>query len=173
MAPGQVGKPPAHLIKEIGELLEENKFGCIGTGIGSDIKNTNELKVLGFKETMASADKDDSKASVDHEHEWMLKNGAWEVVDCHNILQGADIIDSMWAMKKKANGEYHARLATRGFKQAQGKYVVYCNISSPVIHDITVHIMLVLVLMGNMIAHLVDVNGDLCQANSSLLKIFT
>ena len=80
-------------------------------------------------------------------------------MDQHNIPQGADIFDSTWAMKKKANGEYHARLATRGFKQTQGKSFVHHNISSLVEHDITVRIILVLTLMENMITHLVGVNG--------------
>ena len=33
------------------------------------------------------------------------------------------------------------------------------KISSPVMYDITVRIVLVLMLMGNMVTHLVDVNG--------------
>ena len=62
-------------------------------------------------------------------------------------------------MKKKVNGDYRARLAARGFKQTQGKSFVHHDISSPVIHDITVQIMLVLMLMGNMVAYLVGVNS--------------
>ena len=68
-------------------------------------------------------------------------------------------ISLTWAMKKKANGEYQVRLAARGFKQTQGKSFIYHYISSPVMHDITVRIMLVLMLMGNMLAHLVNING--------------
>ena len=98
-------------------MLEENEFGCVGASIGSGIENTNEPKVLGFDEAMASADKADWEASVNHEHKHMIKNGVWKVVDEHNIPTGADIIDSTWEMKKKANGEYQARLAARGFKQ--------------------------------------------------------
>ena len=60
---------------------------------------------------------------------------------------------------KKANGEYQARLASRGFKQTQGKSFVHHDISSPAVDDITVRIVLVLILMGNMITHLVDVNS--------------
>ena len=60
--------------------------------------------------------------------------------------------------QKKANGEYHAQLATRGFKQTLGKSFIHHDISSPVMHDITV-IVWFLMLMGNMITHLVDVNG--------------
>ena len=66
---------------------------------------------------MASMEKTNWQASVNHEHEQMLKNDVWEVVDKNNIPPGADIIDSTWAMKKKANGEYWARLVA---KQAQG-----------------------------------------------------
>ena len=61
--------------------------------------------------------------------------------------------------EEKGYGEYRARLAARGFKQTQGKSFVHHNISSPVVHDIMVQIVLVLMLMGNMVAHLVDVNG--------------
>ena len=92
-----VSKSPACLIKKISEaaltaaeqnyyfapseLLEENEFGCVGAGIGSGIDNTNKLKVLSFEEAMASTDKMNWQASVDCEHECIIKNGVWEVVD--------------------------------------------------------------------------------------------
>ena len=41
----------------------------------------------------------------------------------------------------------------------QGKSFVHHDISSPVVHDITVHIMLVLMLIGKLAVHLVEVNG--------------
>ena len=153
--------------------MEENEFGCLGACIGSGIENTNELKVLSFEEAMASTNKMDWQASVDHEHEHMIKNGVWEVVDKHNVPPGADIIDSMLAMKKKANGEYQARLATRGFKQTQVKSFVHHNISSPVMHDITARITLVQMVMDNMVAHLVDVNSAFWLANSNQMKRYT
>ena len=93
IASGWVSKPPACLIKGIGEatltaaeinyyfalgeLFEENKYGCIGTGIGSGINNTNELKVLSFDKAMALHDKDNWQASVDREHGQILKNSVW------------------------------------------------------------------------------------------------
>ena len=66
----------------------------------------------------------------------MIKNKVWTVVKKKDVLKIADIIDSTWAMKKKANGQYHACLAARGFKQTHGKSFVYHNISSLVVHDI-------------------------------------
>ena len=80
--------------------MEENEFGCIGTDIGSGIENTNELKVLGFEEAMASSEKMDWQATVDCKHVHMITNGVWEVVDKPNVSPGANIIDSTWAIKK-------------------------------------------------------------------------
>ena len=51
-------------------------------------------------------------------------------------------------MKKKANGQYRARLVARGFKQTHGKSFEYHDISSPVVHDITVRIVLTILLMS-------------------------
>ena len=62
-------------------------------------------------------------------------------------------------MKKKANGQYQARLAARGFKKTHGKSFEYHDISSPVVHDITVRIVLTILLMSGWAAHIVDVNG--------------
>ena len=68
-------------------------------------------------------------------------------------------VDSMWAIKKKAYGDYRAWLVAQGFKQTQGNSFIDHDISSPVVHDIMVQIVLVLMLMGSVAAHLVDVNG--------------
>ena len=108
-------------------MLEENEYGCVGAGIGigSRIDNMNELTVLGLDEAMVSPDRDEWQASVEIKHTRMLKNGVWEVVDQNNVPQGSNIIDSTWALKKKANGNYRAHLAARGFKQTQGKSFVH------------------------------------------------
>ena len=89
----------------------------------------------------------------------MMKNKVWMVVKKKDIPKNAYIIDSTWAMKKKANGQYRARLAARGFKQTHGKSFEYHDISSPIVHDITVHIVLTILLMSGWAAHIVDVNG--------------
>ena len=73
--------------------------------------------------------------------------------------KNVDIVDSTCAMKKKANGQYCACLAARGFKQTHGKSFEYHDISSPVVHDITVHIVLSILLMSGWTAHIGDMNG--------------
>ena len=138
-------------------MLEEQEDGCVGMGIGSGMDNTNKLKVLGYEEAMETADKANWEASVDCEHECMLKNNVWEVVDGNNQPHGVDIINSTCVMKNMVNGEYHVRVAARGFKQTHCKSFIHHNISSPVVHEIPVRTVSVLMLMGNMEAHLVDV----------------
>ena len=108
---------------------------------------------------MKCNDKKEWEKSINKEHDRMIKNQVWTVVKKKDVLKNADIIDSTWAMKKKANGQYHACLAARGFKQTYGKSFVYHNISSPVVHDITEHVVLTMLLMSGWVAHIVDVNG--------------
>ena len=74
-------------------------------------------------------------------------------------LADADVMDSTWAMKKKASGVYHACLVARGFKQCAGVSYDPCDIMSPVVHEITVCIMLVLMIMSLWHAEVIDVKG--------------
>ena len=142
------------------ELCDEiDEYGCVGAGISMGINNTHELKVLDYDGAMASNDSDKWEESVAQEHERMVKNKVWKFVRLEDVPEDVDIINSTWAMKKKANGDYRSRLAAQGFKQTQGKSFVHHNISSPVVHDITVCIVLVLMLMGKLAVYLVDVNG--------------
>ena len=68
------------------------------------------------------------------------------VIKKKDVSKNVDNIDSTWAMKKKANGQYRTCLAARGFKQTHGKSFEYHDISSPVVHDIAVHIVLTIFL---------------------------
>ena len=89
----------------------------------------------------------------------MEDNGIFEAVPIPQVPANADVIDSTWAMKKKANGVYRARWAARGFKQRAGVSYNPRNIMSPVVHEITVRIMLVLMIMALWHAEIIDVKG--------------
>ena len=75
---------------------------------------------MGYDEAMNQDDRDEWEKSIENEHERMKTNDVWESVPRSADPDDADIIDSTWAMKKKASGVYRARLATRGFKQRPG-----------------------------------------------------
>ena len=143
----------------LSEYLDWGEYGCVSAGIGSGILNTNELKVIGYDEAMQRKDRKQWLKSINEEYDRMIKNKVWTVIKKKDVLKNADIIDSTWAMKKKANGQHCARLAARGFKQTHGKSFEYHDILSPVVHDIAVHIVLTILLMSGWAAHIVDVNG--------------
>ena len=73
--------------------------------------------------------------------------------------EGAKIITSTWAMKKKANGTFRARLNARGFEQVEGVHYHESNIASPVTNDMSIRIIMVLALMAAWTAKIVDVKG--------------
>ena len=75
------------------------------------INNTHELKVLYYDGAMASNDSDKWEESVAQEHERMVKNKVWKFVRLEDVPEDVDVINSTWAIKKKANGDYRARLA--------------------------------------------------------------
>ena len=60
-------------------------------------------------------------------------------------------------MKKQASGVYHARLVARGFKQHDGVSYDPHDTMSPAVHEITVCIMLVIMIMALWHAEIIDV----------------
>ena len=95
----------------------------------------------------------------------MEDNGVFEAVPISQVPANADMINSTWAMKKKASGVYCARLAARGFKQRAGVSYDPHDIMSPVVHEITMRIMLVLMIMALWHAEIIDVKGAFLKAS--------
>ena len=138
---------------EIGELA------CVGAGIGGGFMNTNELHVMKFDEAMATADKDKWQKAVNEEHDCMTKCNVWKPVKIKEVPEGAKVISSTWAMKKKANGVHHACINARGFEQVDGEHYDSQMKGSPVVSHVMIMIMLIIMLMAGMYSHLLDVNG--------------
>ena len=99
---------------------QQHELGLVGAGLGEGIANTRELKVLSYAEAMERPERPKWDESVGEEHQRMEDNGVYEAVPISQVPANADVIDSTLAMKKKASGVYHARLAARGFKQRAG-----------------------------------------------------
>jgi hypothetical protein len=95
---------------------------CVGARIGGRFENTAELHIMKYDEAMATKDVKEWHDAVGDEHNCMLKHEVFEVVDIKNVPDDATILTSTWAMKKKANGTFHARLNTRGFEQIDGEH---------------------------------------------------
>ena len=90
----------------------------------------------------------------------------WTPRRMKDVPSGAKFITSTWAMKKKTNGTYRARLNVRGFQKVEGVHYYAADIASPVTNDMSIRIVMVLTLMAGLIAKIVDVKGEFCMGNS-------
>jgi hypothetical protein len=68
-------------------------------------------------------------------------------------------------LKKKASGTYQTRLNAWGFEQVDGQHYDKTQISSPVVNEITVRMVLTLICMARWCAMLLDVEGAFLCGN--------
>ena len=106
--------------KDMIEEIRQYEFACVGAGIGGGFGNTEELKPLKYKEAMASNDKAKWAEAVKKEFNNMKDYEVWKAVPKEEVPEDAKILTSTWAMKKKANGTFRARLNARGFEEIDG-----------------------------------------------------
>jgi hypothetical protein len=139
--------------------MQNLEFANIGAGIGGGFDNTKEFKVMNYKEAINGPDGVRWKAEVENKYQQMLTIKVFEVVLRKDLPTGTKIIDSVWAMKKKSYGTLRGRMNARGFKQVEGQHYNVTTISSPVTNSATIRIVLMLMIMANMLAHVVDVKG--------------
>jgi hypothetical protein len=173
---GRTITKPTRLIEEmratvcdIGLTAAEEKYyetmwrisehGLVGAGIGGGFVDTNELHVMKYKEAMAGQDASKWEKAVEEEHDRMLKHRVWEPVPVKDLPNNSKVLTSTWAMKKKANGTYRARMNARGFEQINGVHYDETEKAAPVACEITIRIIMVLMVMASWWAELLDVQG--------------
>ena len=183
---GRVSRPPERLIEEIGGMgvaglnitalemqyllylmnLQMNEydrndiqFNLVGAGIGDGIANTKELRVMKFKEAMATNDSDKWLEAVEEEYKKMTGMNVWHSVNVDKLPRNSRVLSTTWAMKKKANGTYRARLTGRGYEQVEGVHYDSTATSSPVTNDMSIRIIMILGLMAGWDCQLKDVVG--------------
>ena len=57
-----------------------------------------------------------------NKHKRMVMKSIWKPLDKSDLPEGAKVIISTWAFKKKNIDTYHGRLIARGFEQIAGKH---------------------------------------------------
>jgi hypothetical protein len=95
----------------------------------------------------------------------MVKNQVWRAVPKRDVPKNTKVMSSTWAMQKKSNGTYRARLNARGYEKV---YVIHYDsntISSPVTNDATIRIIMVLMIIFKWSAQLVDLKGAFLCGN--------
>ena len=89
----------------------------------------------------------------------MVKHEVWKKVLKTDLPAWAKVLTSTWAMKKKSNGTFRARINARGYKQVDGQHYEEHDISAPVTNEITIRIVLTLMIMASWHGTLLDVIG--------------
>ena len=137
--------------------LQNQELAYIGTGYGTEFESTSELHAMKFNNAMATKDKLQWEKAVSEEHDRMEGNQVWTPVSISEVPKDAKIITSTWAMKKKPNGTFRARLNARGFEQIEGIHYDPTSIAAPVVAHMTIRIVLVLMTMAAWTGYLMDV----------------
>jgi hypothetical protein len=112
-----------------------------------------------YNKAINGSDGECLKTEVENEYQQMVNCKVFKPVLKSDLPPETKIIDSVWAMKKKSKGTLHGRINVRGFKQVEGQHYNGTTISSPVTNSAIIRIVLVLMVMADMIAHVVDMKG--------------
>ena len=147
------GEWPATSDTELQEIM------TVGAGIGGGFIHTSEHKSMTYDKAMATPKAKLWSESVDLEHERMINHAVFKAVPISEVPKFAKILTSTWAMKHKADGTLRARINARGFEQIPGEHYDETGISSPVVNEASIFIILILIIMGSMWAELNDVKG--------------
>ena len=148
------------------ELTDVNDLetSLVGAGLGGGFKNTRELKVMNYSQAMASLYKAECQEEVDNEHARFEKWEAFKPVLKSDLPHDAKVCSTTWAIKKKSNGKWRARLNLRGFEQQEDLHYNPSNISAPVTNVYTVRLLLILwCLNPSWVGKLMDVCAAFLQ----------
>jgi hypothetical protein len=100
--------------------FRKGELACVGAGLGGGFETTEELRPLKYDEAMATEDREKWTKAVEEEYQRMVDYSVFKPVPRSSLPDGAKILTSTWAMKKKANGVFRARLTARGYEQVAG-----------------------------------------------------
>jgi hypothetical protein len=139
-------------MQELGELA------LVGA-VGHNFSTLQQLHPMKYNEAMQTEDAERWHDAVQEEHDRMLDNTVWEAVKADEVPPDATIMTSTWAMKRKANCVLRARVNAREFEQIDGEHYDEEDKAAPLVHDITIRIIMCLIVMTAWAAHIMDVHG--------------
>jgi hypothetical protein len=136
----------------------------VGAGVGGGYSHTNELKVLNYKQAMASSNRQAWLEEIDNEYKRFEKFKVFKIVPRSELNDDDEVKSTTWAFKQKSNGKCRGRLNARGFEQVEGKHYNADFISSPVTNPMTIRFCLALMCCNpKWIAEALDVEGAFLQ----------
>ena len=135
-------------------FIDELKERClVGAGIVGGFQHTSKLKLMKYKEEMASLDKHKFVQWDDVvEHEKFVLYDVWDAVDIEEVPEEATILLSTWVMKMKADGTCRSRLTKQAFEEVDSLDYHSTDTSAPVVNDNSATNILALTIKGGWIA---------------------
>ena len=88
----------------------------------------------------------------------MMKHKVWEPMPIEDVPKDSKILMLTWAMKKKVNRMYRARMNACGYEHNGVHYNEDVK-AAPVANEIVIRMVLVLIVMASWWAELLDVQG--------------
>ncbi len=82
--------------------IQSTTFANISAGIVGKFENTNELKVMNYKEAINGPDGKRWKAEVENKYQQMLTIKVFKVVLRKDLPSGTKLINSIWAITRRA-----------------------------------------------------------------------
>jgi hypothetical protein len=158
--------PSVGIIDITGSYIESEldpEVLLVGAGSLDGFEHTDELRVMNYKEAMAS-DPVKWKEAVRQEYLKFEKFKVLRAIPKKDLPRGEKVLETVWACKLKSNGTPRARMNARGYMQVEGEHYVGDSISSPVSNPQTVRIMLTLVAMNPVYeCRIIDIEGAFLQ----------
>ena len=68
----------------------------------------------------------------------MKKHKVWEVEKREDVPADAKVLTLTWAMKKKSNGKFRARVNARWYEQVDGIHYDDDSMAAPVVNEIKI-----------------------------------
>jgi Reverse transcriptase (RNA-dependent DNA polymerase) len=103
--------------------------------------------------------KEQWEKAIEDEHDRMVKIKVWVHIKHENIDKNVKILSSTWAMKKKANGQFRARITAQRYLQEDSIHYFSDSTAAPVTNETTIKIIFVLLTMSNWTARVVNMRG--------------
>jgi hypothetical protein len=130
----------------------------VSAAIREGIGHTGELQSVKYNEAMFRPGKKWKKAIVE-EHDRMIQNAVWIPVKLNTLPSNIKPLSTTWVMKKKANGDFRARITAQGFLQEEGVHYRSDSIAVPVTNEITIKITLIMLTLAEWEVHVIYVKG--------------
>jgi hypothetical protein len=99
----------------VAEAGEPPELMGVGAGAGGGYGHTDELRVMNYREAMASPDRHLWEEAIHQEYLKFVKFGVFEVMPRGELPAKKKPVTCAWAIKLKSNGQRRARANARGF----------------------------------------------------------